>query len=66
MTFSVWYVSHATGELCPMHTGIPRAHLKEAVDTFRVHAHSGWAAASRWVLKRDRKTIARVEVRRRG
>lgn len=42
-----------------MHTGFNRRQLREALDTFRFYAHSRWAGASAWLLKRERKTIVR-------
>lgn len=61
-TFSVWYVSSVTGQLCRMSRDFRRAELREAFDTFRWHANSGWRAASAWILKRGGKRIARRDV----
>lgn len=60
-TFSIWYVSNATGELCPMESDIPRTKLREAHYRFRDYALQCWPGASAWLLKRGRKTIARRE-----
>lgn len=60
-TFSIWYVSAATGQLCPMHHGFTRKQLHEAHNRFRDYALQCWAGADAWILKRGRKTIARRE-----
>lgn len=58
-TFSIHYVSAATGQLCPMDSGYNRRQLREALASFRWYANTPWRGADAWLLKRDRKIIAK-------
>lgn len=57
-TFSIWYLG-VYGDPMLFDDGFRRNELRKALDTFRVYAH-GCTWRTVWLLKRERKTIARL------